>query len=65
MRDYKVKDFRKLMKNNGFELIRTQGSHEIYKNKEGRLVSVPLGHKGEICGPMVKRLMKENNLILI
>jgi len=38
----------------GFVLVRQSGSHRIYKNKEGRRVTVPY-HSGKALHPKVLR----------
>ena len=51
--------FIKILKNNGYEHIRTKGSHSIYKNSEGNHITVSLNLKSVVY----QRLIKENNLV--
>lgn len=55
------KKFLAILKNNGYTLSRTKGSHNIFK-KENNTISIPI-HKGkDLHKGMVNRLIKENNL---
>ena len=42
----------KVLLSNGFSLVRGRGSHEIYKNSEGRMVIVAFHGEGKII-PLV------------
>ena len=44
----------KVLERVGFVLVRQSGSHKIYKNREGKRVTVPY-HSGEILHPKVLR----------
>jgi len=58
MRQFNFNSFSRLLRNNGFLVARTRGDHTIFKNKDGRHVSVP-----KTINPCVaQRLIKENNL---
>lgn len=54
------REFGKILKRNGFKLVRQTGDHNIYKDDKGRLVSVPM-HLNPI---IAQRLVRENNLKL-
>jgi predicted RNA binding protein YcfA (HicA-like mRNA interferase family) len=43
----------------GFGLSRQSGSHKIYKNSEGRRVTVPF-HAGKVLHPKVLRSIQED-----
>lgn len=58
MRQWDVKDFRKVLKDNGFQYIRNRGSHEIYKNANGNEVVI----KKKLNPTIALRLIKENKL---
>jgi predicted RNA binding protein YcfA (HicA-like mRNA interferase family) len=58
MQNYGIKEFKNILKQNGFKLDRMNGSHSVFVHSDGRHISVPI----EIIGPMAKRLIKENNL---
>ena len=46
----------------GFSMSRQSGSHKIYKNKEGRRVTVPY-HSGKILHPKVlKSILRDADL---
>lgn len=44
----------KILEELGFALVRQSGSHKIYRNKEGKRVTVPF-HSGKIIHPKVLR----------
>ncbi|CAD7768533.1 HicA toxin of bacterial toxin-antitoxin_ [Candidatus Methanoperedenaceae archaeon GB50] len=44
----------KVLERVGFVLVRQSGSHKIYKNREGKRVTVPY-HSGKILHPKVLR----------
>lgn len=58
MRQYSQRDFVKILKRNGYSLIRHKGSHSIYYNEKGNHISIPKTIKSVIA----QRLIKENNL---
>lgn len=58
MKQYTKREFIKLVRQNGFEYIRSCGGHDIYYNKEGKHISIP----HTIADVIAKRLIKENNL---
>jgi len=46
----------------GFSLVRQSGSHKIYKNKEGKRVTVPY-HAGRILHPKVlKSILRDGEI---
>ncbi|HHT9132815.1 MAG TPA: type II toxin-antitoxin system HicA family toxin [Candidatus Tripitaka californicus] len=48
----------------GFFLVRQSGSHKIYKNKEGKRVTIPY-HAGKILHPKVlKSILKDADLTI-
>lgn len=58
MRQYTQREFIKLVEKNGFQYKRTNGSHSIYYNNNGRHISIPRNLECVIA----RRLIKENNL---
>lgn len=57
---YTIKEFRNLLKDNGFALARCKGDHEIWKNKSReRIISVPIIDFNPI---IARRLIKEHEL---
>lgn len=59
MKHYTRREFVKLVRQNGFEYVRSHGSHDIYYNKEGRHITIPQ----TLVDVITRRLIKENNLI--
>ena len=60
MRQYTKKQFIKIVEKNGYYYSRSNGSHSIYVNDDGRHISIPLSMN--MC--ITRRLIKENNLII-
>lgn len=56
MQNMKSRDFRKLLRDNGFREVRQNGSHIIYERTQS--ISAP-STDTEISGPMATRLLKE------
>jgi predicted RNA binding protein YcfA (HicA-like mRNA interferase family) len=44
------KELIKILKTQGFEVVRIKGSHHILKNSEGKVTVIPV-HGNEIIGP--------------
>lgn len=59
MKQYTRREFVKLVRQNGFEYVRSRGSHDIYYNKEGRHITIPQ----TLVDVIARRLIKENNLV--
>lgn len=59
MKQYARREFVKLVRQNGFEYIRSKGSHDIYYNNKGRHISIPQ----TLVGVIARRLIRENNLV--
>ena len=59
MKQYARIEFVKLVRQNGFEYVRSKGGHDIYYNNKGRHVSIPQ----TLVDVIARRLIKENNLI--
>lgn len=58
MKQYSRREFIRLVRQNGFEYVRSRGSHDIYYNKQGRHISIPQ----TLVDVIARRLTKENNL---
>lgn len=59
-----AKDVIKVLKNIGFSLSRQSGSHMIFKNSEGKRITVPY-HSGQILHPkMLKAILEEAELTI-
>lgn len=55
---YSFKEFSRLLKDNGYALLRTNGDHYIYGNNSGDKITINCN-----LNPMVaRRLIKEHNL---
>ena len=59
MRQYTRREFVKLVRQNGFEYVRSHGSHDIYYNKEGKHITIP----HTLIDVIARRLIRENNLV--
>lgn len=58
---FTVREFRIILKDNGYTLQRKRGDHEIWVNDEGKHISIPNNSKC-INVMVARRLIKENNL---
>ena len=62
MRNFKEKEFIRIVTSNGFVPVRQTGSHRIFK-KGNQTMTVPVGHKNhEINAFTGKRIIKTYNL---
>ena len=56
----KTEKLLKIIKNLGFELVHVKGSHHIFKNKEGKRISIPV-HRGTLIGKgLLLKIIKED-----
>jgi predicted RNA binding protein YcfA (HicA-like mRNA interferase family) len=54
----------KVLERTGFFLTRQSGSHRIYKNKEGKRVTIPC-HPGKVLHPKVlKSILRDADLTI-
>ena len=59
-----AKDILKVLERIGFSLVRQSGSHLIYKNAEGKRVTIPY-HAGKVLHPkLLQSILKDANLTL-
>lgn len=58
MKEYSLKEFSEILRNNGYFLDRISGGHHIFVNNDGHHISVPLHPNVCIC----QRIIKENQL---
>jgi predicted RNA binding protein YcfA (HicA-like mRNA interferase family) len=57
-----AKDVLKVLERIGFSLARQSGSHLIYKNAEGKRITIPY-HSGKILHPkLLQSILKDANL---
>ena len=65
MTGYKLKAFDKILKKNGYILGRQKSDHRIYTKSGHNPITIPYrsGSK-ELPRPMIKRLIKENNIMI-
>ena len=61
MKEYKNREFQKILKNNGFSKIRCKGDHEIWVNKTGISITISTV-RPNIC--VQQRLIKTYGLKL-
>ena len=59
-KEYSFREFRQLLRDNGYVFQRTSGDHRIYSNGLNT-ISIPY-HGKNINKMLVRRLIKENNL---
>lgn len=58
MKQWKLKEFLRVLEKNGYYYSRHNGDHHIYVNQDGRHISVPQKPVDVIC----RRLIREHNL---
>lgn len=59
-KEYTFREFRTLLRRNGYVFQRTAGDHQIYSNDKNT-ISIPF-HGKDLNRMLVRRLIKENNL---
>lgn len=59
-KQYTEREFKKVLKQNGYKPDRWKGSHEIWINEKGNVISINKNPNTMVC----RRLIKENNLNL-
>ena len=59
MKQYARREFVKLVRQNGFEYVRSKGGHDIYYNNKGRHISIPQ----TLVDVIARSLVRENNLV--
>jgi len=50
----KGKELIRILKEHGFEVVRSRGSHFLLRHSDGRATTVPV-HSGEVLGPGLLR----------
>lgn len=60
-KQYSPRQFRKILRNNGFSYIRSNGDHDIYQNGNGTHISIPANRMNKM---LCRRLIKENGLVV-
>lgn len=58
MKQYKHKEFVRIVRANGFHYNRHSGDHAVYTDNRGRHISIP----AKLESVIARRLIKENNL---
>lgn len=61
MKGVKTRKFEKVLIMNGYQYLRTKGSHATYRNESGRIITIPVAGT-EINACVVRRLIKEYSL---
>ena len=60
----KAREIIKILEKKGFVLVRQSGSHKIYRNKEGKRVTVPY-HSDKILHPkLLKSIMRDAEITM-
>lgn len=52
----KYRDVAKFLRSEGWEIVRTRGSHEIWKSEDGTMTLAVAQHAGEVSAGIVKQL---------
>lgn len=60
MKQYTVKQFKKILKDNGYSYDRTKGDHEVYIKENKNPISIPVVRMKSV---VALRLIKENSLV--
>ena len=60
-KQYSPRQFRRILRNNGFTYIRSNGDHDIYENGSGKHISIPATRTNKM---LCRRLIKENGLVV-
>lgn len=61
-KQYTFKELDKMLRQNGYRMVRSKGSHRIYKNDEGNTICIPERRK-EVNRVLAARIVKQNNLM--
>lgn len=57
-----AKEFIKFLRVKGFEFIRQKGSHQRYKHKDGRAITVPVHGKDNLKRGLLNGILNELNI---
>jgi len=63
MKKYSTKDFKKVLKKNGFILDRSKGSHLIYKNSKNDTAVIYTSSRG-IAKTVTDKIIKRYDLVI-
>lgn len=58
MRTLKLKEMQSELAGHHYRLVRKKGGHAMYRNPEGKLISIPI-HNEELNAGLTARLLKE------
>lgn len=61
MKEYKLREVQRFLKQQGYELERSKGDHLTYV-KSGQPLTFTIPLTNDLPRPLLKRLMKEHNL---
>jgi len=64
MQNYDLKDFRKILRNNGYERKRQRGSHEIWRNEEKKDTVAITNKITGVNACIGRKLIKEHGLVI-
>ena len=57
-----AKKFIKFLQSKGFEFIRQKGSHQRYKHKDGRAITIPIHGKDNLKRGLLNGILNELNI---
>lgn len=57
-----AKEFVRFLQSIGFEFVRQKGSHQRYKHKDGRAVTVPVHGKDNLKRGLLNGILNELNI---
>lgn len=57
-------DLRKVAERAGFQWVRCEGSHNVFRNAEGRIVSIPDHGAQVIVRPLLRKILRDLGITL-
>lgn len=57
-----AKELIKFLNSKGFELVRQKGSHQRYKNQDGRAITIPVHGKSDLKRGLLNGILNELNI---
>ena len=59
LRPARPREVVRVLRRLGFEFIRQEGSHAIYRHADGRWVTVPMHEGKDICKGLLAKILKD------
>ena len=56
------KELRKLVETVGFKWVRREGSHNVFRNAEGRIIGIPDHGSQVIVRPLLRKILRDAGL---